>query len=99
MPTALTLLAGFGLGMAVGVTYFAGLWLTVRRVALSANPRRRLRLSRMARMLPTVALMVVVCRFDPALFLAMMPGFLLGRFLVSRRIVPSQREACHATHS
>lgn len=99
MNTACTLLAGFGLGIAVGLAYFAGLWLTVRRVMACANPQRLLNLSRAARLLPTLAVMAMIIRFDPALFLAMMPGFLAGRFLVSRRIIPQHGEDRHASQS
>lgn len=100
MNTAFTLFAGFGLGIAVGLAYFAGLWLTVRRVVACANPRRRmLGLSRTVRLLPTLVVMAMVIRFDPALFLAMMPGFLLGRFLVNRWIVRPQEEGLHVSHS
>jgi len=99
MNTTCTLLAGFGLGVALGLAYFTGLWLTVRRVVACANPQLLLSLSRAARLLPTLVVMAMVLRFDPALFLAMMPGFLAGRFLVSRRIIQPQREERHASQS
>jgi len=97
MNTACILLAGFGLGFAVGLAYFAGLWLTVRRVVACANPRRMLGLSRTARLLPTLCVMAMVIRFDPVMFLAMLPGFLVGRFLVSHRILWPSGEVRHAS--
>lgn len=99
MNTVCTLLAGFGLGIAVGLAYFTGLWLTVRRLVVCANPQRLLGLSRTARLLPTLVVMTMLLRVDPTLFLAMMPGFLVGRFLVSRRIISPQGDTRHASHS
>lgn len=91
-------LAGFGLGMAVGLAYFAGLWLTVQRAVVSARPQRLLTLSRVARLLPTFAVMVTVARYDVAMFLAMLPGFLSGRSLVSRQVARPAREESRASH-
>ena len=99
MNTVAILLIGFGLGVSVGLAYFAGLWLTVRRVVACAKPQRLLALSRIARLLPTLVLMTFVARLSPVLFLAMMPGFLLGRFLVSRRVIRPQGEGLHASQS
>lgn len=97
MNAASILLAGFGLGIAVGLAYFAGLWLTLRRVVVCAKPRRLLGLSRTARLLPTLFVMSAVIRFDPVMFLAMLPGFLAGRFLVSHRLLRPPGEVRHAS--
>ena len=99
MNTACILLTGFCLGIVVGLAYFTGLWLTVRRAVVCANPQRLLVLSRAARLLPMLVVMATVIRFDLALFLAMMPGFLAGRFLVSRLILWPSGEGCHASQS
>ena len=92
-------LIGFGLGTILGLAYFAGLWLTVRRIPASAKPGRLLGLSLMARLLPALAVMWLVIRHDPGMFLAMIPGFLVGRFCVSRRVVGPPREKIHAPQS
>jgi len=92
-------LIGFGLGVVIGLAYFAGLWLTVRRVPDSSNPGRLLGLSLVARMLPAMAVMWLVLRYDPGMFLAMLPGFLVGRFCVSRRVAGPCREKIHAPQS
>lgn len=99
MNTSCSLLAGFILGTTVGVVYFVGLWLTVRRLAICANPKRLLRLSRMCRLLVALAVMVAAVRFAPVLFLTMMPGFVTGRFLICRHVIAHQSEACHASHA
>ena len=99
MNTACILLTGFCLGIVVGLAYFTGLWLTVRRAVVCANPHRLLVLSRAARLLPTLVVMAAVIRFDPAMFPAMLPGFLAGRFLVSRRILWSSGEVGHVSQS
>lgn len=92
-------LAGFVLGTAVGVGYFAGLWLTVRRLAVCANPKRLLKLSRMFRLLVGLAVMVAAVRFEPVMFLTMMPGFVTGRYLICRHVIAHQSEGCHASHA
>lgn len=98
MRVALSLVVGLALGGVVGVAYFAALWLTVRRVVVSAHPRRLMRRSRVLRLVGLLAVMAVVIRVDAAMFLAMVPGVLLGRSLVSRRVVhgPS-REVANAS--
>lgn len=90
MNRVCTLLAGFGLGVGVGVVYFTGLWFTVRRAVVSSNPQLLLRLSRMGRQLATLTVMAMVIRFDPVMFLALMPGFLVGRFLVGQKVTEGQ---------
>lgn len=99
MNISASLLVGFGLGIVVGLAYFAGLWWTVCRLPFAAKPQRLLCLSRAARQLPTLGLMVLAIRCDPALFLAMLPGFLLGRFLIGSRVIQAQGEGAHAAQS
>jgi F1F0 ATPase subunit 2 len=97
MSMPLSLLAGCGLGCVVGVAYFAALWQTVRRVALSPDPRRLLRRSRAMRFVAILAVMAWVVRCDPVMFLAMVPGLLVGRSLVCHRVVHPPGEATNAS--
>ena len=84
------LFAGFTLGTVLGLAYFAGLWFTVRRLPVSANPRGLMRRSRSLRQLLALAIIMLAIRYDAALFWGIMPGFVFGRILVSRRVCQPQ---------
>ena len=99
MSLARVLIIGFWLGTALGCAYFTGLWLTVRRLQGSANPLRLTRLSRLLRQLAALALMIAAARYDATLLGGMLPGFLFGRILVSRRVVQPLRGVRHASQS
>ncbi len=97
MKMAFSLLIGCGLGCVVGVAYFAALWQTVRRLAVAPNPGRLLRRSRAMRLVAILAVMAWVVRFDPVMFLAMVPGLLVGRTLVCQQVVHPPREVTNAS--
>lgn len=77
---------GFIIGLLTGVFYFAGLWLTVKRVPNSKKPNRLLLLSSAARLLPTLAIMFILIRKDPGMFVFMLIAFFSVRFLMTRKI-------------
>jgi len=99
MNLASVLFVGFTLGTAVGLAYFAGLWFTVRRLPVSPNPRGLMRRSRSLRQLVALAIIMLAIRYDAALFWGIMPGFVCGRILVSRRVIEQPRRECHASQS
>ncbi|MBC8316606.1 MAG: ATP synthase subunit I [Desulfobulbaceae bacterium] len=91
-------LYGFLLGVITGLYYFFGLWLTVKKVPSSANPKRLLALSFIARLLPTLIIMLIAARQNPGLFLTLLPGFFLVRFVMTRKIGRC-KEPLHAAQS
>lgn len=90
-----TYLYGFLLGVIAGLYYFFGLWLTVKKVVSSAKPKRLLVLSFIARLLPTLIIMLIAARYNPGLFFTLLPGFFLVRFVMTRKLGLS-KEPVHA---
>ena len=60
MTAAFPYILGLVIGLVTGFFYFAGLWLTVKRVPRSKNPNRLLALSAAARLLPSLAIMFIL---------------------------------------
>jgi len=79
-------IAGFIIGVITGLYYFMGLWWTVLKVPSSTNPQRLLGLSFLLRLIPTLIIMIIAARYNPGMFLTLLPGFFLVRFIMTRRI-------------
>lgn len=75
---------GLVIGVLTGLYYFAGLWLTVKRIPFSKRPNRLLALSFAARLLPTLAVMFILLRKDPGMFMAMLAAFFAVRLVMTR---------------
>ena len=75
-------------GVALAVFYFGGLWLTVRRVAMSPRPAVLTFGSFIVRGVVVVAAMVWIARVHWQLLLAAMAGFVLVRVIVTRKLGP-----------
>ncbi len=81
-PTVLLVaLAG---GLLLGLAYFAGLWVTVRRVGKCARPATLLVKSFVVRLLPLLAGLWLASRRGAPALAACLAGFFLARFLAVR---------------
>ena len=79
-------LMGSIIGLIIGFFYFAGLWLTVKKVRYSREPKKFMAFSSAARLLPTLTVMFLLMRKDPGMFLAMLIAFFIVRFIMIKRI-------------
>lgn len=90
--TPLALAAGWGL--ILGLVYFGGLWLTVRRLAVSAHPHRLWTLSfalRMALLLTGVWPLLLLARETPLAPFVGLAGILAVRLLLTRLLSPGKQ--------
>ena len=71
--------AGFLAGIAAGLLYFGGLWLTVAAAPRSRWPHLLLGASLAVRLLPLLLLFFFLVRWDWMAAVAAMAGFLLAR--------------------
>lgn len=76
-------------GVATGVFYFGGLWLTVRRVPTSRQPHLLVFASFIGRVVVIVFVMVLIARVHWQLLVACMVTFVLTRVVLTRRLGPS----------
>jgi F1F0 ATPase subunit 2 len=89
------LIAAFATGMLLGVVYFAGLWLTVRRLPGTPHPARLVFASYVLRLGVVAAILVFLGRAGGWPWLvAALGGFLLARHAAVRRmgLTPGQAE-------
>jgi F1F0 ATPase subunit 2 len=93
---SMTYIAGFIIGVITGLYYFFGLWWTVQKVPSSANPKRLLALSFMARLIPTLLIMLFAARYNPGMFITLLAGFFLVRVLMTRKIGRMNKEPRNA---
>ena len=99
MNSSITYIAGFIIGLINGFYYFAGLWWTVQKTVTSSRPRLLLAVSFVARLLPTLAVIYFTARYDPGLFVTVLPGFFLMRFIMTKKITSYRKEAVNAAQS
>lgn len=96
-------ITGLVIGLLTGLFYFGGLWLTVKKIAHSGRPNRLLAFSALVRLLPTLAIMFLLIRRDPGMFVAMLIAFFAVRFVMTRKIAlpkdPSVSRGDHGTQS
>jgi F1F0 ATPase subunit 2 len=93
---SLTYFAGFVIGVMNGLYYFIGLWWTVQKVPSNANPKRLLGISFIARLIPTLLIMLFAARYNPGVFLTLLPGFFLVRYVIVRKIGTVHKEPINA---
>jgi F1F0 ATPase subunit 2 len=86
MIEVLTLVMALSAGALLGVLFFGGLWWTVRRGIVSANPALFFLGSLLLRTVVVVAGLYFVSRGDWRRLVASLAGFLLARVLVGRRV-------------
>ena len=90
---------GFLAGVSLGIFYYGGLWLTVKKVPISRNPQILLLLSAVLRLVPTLFALFIAVKINPGIFLVMLPGFFGVRYMMIRRISNLSRGEAHATYS
>ena len=90
-------LLGFLGGSGLGIFYFGGLWLTVKKIPVSSNPKRLLLWSAALRLVPTLLALFIVVRVNPGVFLTMLPSFFAVRYVMVRRVTNLSRGQAHAT--
>lgn len=90
MPQSMAFAAGLGvfLGLLLGLLYFGGLWLTVRRLPRSANPHRLWLGSLALRLALLLACIVLLARLGALPVLACLATLLAVRQVFKRRLRP-----------
>jgi F1F0 ATPase subunit 2 len=80
-------------GLALGLFYFGGLWLTVRKLPGSGNPGTLILGSFVVRLLVTLCGMYLVMDGKWELLVACLAGFLLMRIVLTRMLGPARSES------
>lgn len=96
IDTSLIYALGFLAGAGLGFFYFGGLWLTVKKVPVSSNPKWLLFWSAVFRLAFTLTIFFVAARAKPVFFFIMLPGFLGVRYFLIRRVANGHRGQLHA---
>lgn len=86
MNSALSLLAPFAVGLVVGLAFFGGLWLTVRRLDRMKNPGPVIFLSSILRIALAMAAILWVSRDGLPAIGSCLAGFLLARFFLIKKV-------------
>jgi F1F0 ATPase subunit 2 len=89
MSLSLAVLAG----LLLGLFYFGGLWLTVRRLPSSKRPGMLMLGSFTARLLITLCGFVLLMDGNWERIVACMAGFLATRFVITRKLAPGKGTA------
>jgi F1F0 ATPase subunit 2 len=84
------LLAAFA-GLALGLLYFGGLWLTVRRITWTAKPALLMLGSFVVRLLVTLCGFYLVMDDSWERLLACLAGFLVVRVVLTRALAPGRK--------
>lgn len=77
-------------GLALGLFYFGGLWLTVRKISCSRCPGLRMFGSFLVRLLVTLCGLYLVMDGSWERLLACLCGFLVVRFFLTRLVAPEK---------
>ena len=96
MNTSGQLLIGALWGLALGIFYFGGLWVTVRLVPRVANPKKLLFVSFILRISVLLSGLWFVLRLHSLHFLATLAAFFLMRFIMLSRISRPNQKVSHA---
>ena len=83
-------------GLALGIFYFGGLWVTVRLVPRVANPKKLLFVSFILRISVLLSGLWFVLRLHSLHFLATLAAFFLMRFIMLSRISRPNQKVSHA---
>ena len=94
---SLLFVLGFLGGIVLGFLYFGGLWLTVKKIPVSRNPKWLLFWSAVLRLAPTLLVFFFAVKANPSIFLIMLPGFFGVRCFMIRRVTNGSRGQAHAT--
>jgi F1F0 ATPase subunit 2 len=80
-------------GLVLGLFYFGGLWLTVRKIPCSGNPGFLVLVSFAVRLLVTLYGMYLVMAGEWERLVACLTGFLLMRIVLTRVLGPARGES------
>lgn len=87
----LDLVVAFVAGMGVGLFFFGGLWLTMRRIPISRHPALLALSSFWARLVLSLSAFYVVMDSHWQRLLACLGGFLVMRLLLTHFLHPDQK--------
>jgi len=96
MSNSHQLLIGSLWGLALGIFYFGGLWITVRLVPKVSHPKKLLFISFVLRISLVLAGLWLVLRLHSLHFLATLAAFFLVRFIVLSRASRPAQKVFHA---
>ena len=80
-------------GLALGLFYFGGIWLTVRKISGSGNPGILMLGSFVIRLLVTFYGLYLVMDGELLRLLACLAGFFLTRIILVRKLGPTRSES------
>jgi len=86
-------------GAFLGLVYFGGLWLTLKRVLGKRRFRRWLAASFVIRQAAVLVGFWLVLRMDSVSFFCTLAGFLLVRLVLTRILGQENGDPRHATHA
>jgi len=93
---SLQLLFGFFWGTALGIFYFGGLWITVRKVPRVSRPGRLLLLSFVCRAAAVLGCFLLILRHGPLMFSATVLFFFLTRMVITGILGGTDRRGQYA---
>jgi F1F0 ATPase subunit 2 len=87
-----SMLVGALSGMALGIFYFGGLWLTVRRIPCAAHPGKLLLISFIIRLGISLTGLWITLHMDHMAFFIALAAFFAVRHFMIRRLGPASVE-------
>lgn len=96
IDTNLACALGLLLGAGLGLFYFGGLWLTVKKIPVTGNPEWFLLWSAVCRLGCTFLILFLAARSNLLFFILMFSGFLAVRHFMMRRVANVNRRLNHA---
>lgn len=88
--SALNLIVAFVAGLGIGLFFFGGLWLTVRRISTSRYPALLTLSSFWVRLIFSLLAFYIVMDSHWQMLLACLGGFLVMRFFMTRLVNPDK---------
>jgi F1F0 ATPase subunit 2 len=82
-------------GLALGLFYFAGLWLTISRLTQTGNPALHFLASFVGRMMVVIAGIYLISNGQWQRIAACLVGVVLMRVLLTRHLAPRTAPATH----
>jgi len=91
MSSWTAIIVAFSAGLGLGLLFFGGLWLTIRKLPSSSRPRVLFWSSFLIRNVVTVALFILLCQTDWLKWAATLAGFLTIRTALLYKQTPHTR--------
>jgi F1F0 ATPase subunit 2 len=86
-------------GVLLGLFYFGGLWMTLKYISRSKNPKSFMFLSFVVRVALVLVGFWVIVRLDRVAFILAFPAFLITRVILTRSLGRESRGEIHAHQS